>query len=72
VVAAERDRDDHEAERAVDESAGGEGTAAADAVNDVAAADAAGIAPVGEEGSVEERQETAGMDREEGVAQPGG
>ena len=68
----ERSRDDQGAERAVDESAGGEGNAAADAVDDVAAADAAGAEPVGEEVSVEDSQETAGPEGEEGIAERGG
>ena len=67
----ERDHDQQETERAVDESAGGEGTAAADAVDDVAAANAAGDAPVGEEVSVEDSQQMAGPAGEEGVAERG-
>jgi hypothetical protein len=70
--ADERDHADQGAEWAVDESAGGEGNAAADAVEDVEAEAAAGDMPVGEEVSVDDSRAAAGTEGEEGVAQPGG
>jgi len=71
LVADERDHADQEAERAVDESAGGEGNAAADAVEDVESEVAAGDVPVGEEVAVEDSRAAARTEGEEGVAQPG-